>query len=70
MRAAIVTRFGAPDVLEVSEMPDPIPGCALFRRRQYAESTITIATKTPIAMRVPVRLLILRFLPHLEHPIG
>ena len=26
MRAAIVTRFGAPDVLEVSEMPDPIPG--------------------------------------------
>jgi hypothetical protein len=39
---------------------------ALFRRRQYAESTIrtiTIATKTPIAMRVPVRLLILRFCP-------
>jgi hypothetical protein len=38
----------------------------LFRRRQYAESTIrtiTIATKTPIAMRVPVRLLILRFCP-------
>ena len=26
MRAAIVTRFGAPDVLEVSEMPDPNPG--------------------------------------------
>ena len=26
MRAAIVTRFGGPDVLEVSEMPDPIPG--------------------------------------------
>ena len=26
MRAAIVTRFGDPDVLEVSEMPDPIPG--------------------------------------------
>jgi NADPH:quinone reductase len=26
MRAAIVTRFGAPDVLEVSELPDPIPG--------------------------------------------
>jgi len=25
MPAAIVTRFGAPDVLEVSEMPDPIP---------------------------------------------
>jgi NADPH:quinone reductase len=26
MRAAIVTRFGAPDVIEVSEVPDPIPG--------------------------------------------
>lgn len=26
MRAAIVTRFGAPDVIEVSEIPDPIPG--------------------------------------------
>jgi hypothetical protein len=26
MRAAIVTRFGAPDVLEVSEVADPIPG--------------------------------------------
>ena len=26
MRAAIVTRFGAPDVFEISEMPDPIPG--------------------------------------------
>jgi NADPH2:quinone reductase len=26
MRAAVVTRFGAPDVFEVSEMPDPIPG--------------------------------------------
>jgi NADPH2:quinone reductase len=26
MRAAIVTRFGAPDVVEVSEIPDPIPG--------------------------------------------
>ena len=26
MRAAIVTRFGAPDVLEVSEIPDPTPG--------------------------------------------
>jgi NADPH:quinone reductase len=26
MRAAIVTRFGGPDVLEISEMPDPIPG--------------------------------------------
>ena len=25
MRAAIVTRFGAPDVIEVSEIPDPIP---------------------------------------------
>ena len=26
MRAAIVTRFRAPDVLEASELPDPIPG--------------------------------------------
>jgi NADPH2:quinone reductase len=26
MRAAIVTRFGAPDVIEVSEIPDPSPG--------------------------------------------
>jgi NADPH2:quinone reductase len=26
MRAAIVARFGAPDVIEVSEVPDPIPG--------------------------------------------
>jgi len=26
MRAAVVTRFGAPDVMEVSEIPDPIPG--------------------------------------------
>jgi NADPH2:quinone reductase len=26
MRAAIVTHFGAPDVIEVSEIPDPIPG--------------------------------------------
>jgi NADPH:quinone reductase-like Zn-dependent oxidoreductase len=26
MRAAIVTRLGAPDVIEVSETPDPIPG--------------------------------------------
>lgn len=26
MRAAIATRFGAPDVIEVSEIPDPIPG--------------------------------------------
>jgi NADPH2:quinone reductase len=26
MRAAVVTRFGGPDVFEVSEMPDPIPG--------------------------------------------
>jgi NADPH:quinone reductase len=26
MRAAVVTRFGAPDVFELSEMPDPIPG--------------------------------------------
>jgi hypothetical protein len=26
MRAAVVTRFGAPDVIEVSEIPDPIPG--------------------------------------------
>jgi NADPH2:quinone reductase len=26
MRAAVVTRFGAPDVLEVSDIPDPIPG--------------------------------------------
>jgi NADPH:quinone reductase len=26
MRAAVVIRFGAPDVLEVAEMPDPIPG--------------------------------------------
>ena len=26
MRAAIVKRFGAPDVLEASQMPDPIPG--------------------------------------------
>ena len=26
MRAAVVTRFGAPDVLEVTEVPDPDPG--------------------------------------------
>ncbi|MCW3065328.1 MAG: quinone reductase [Solirubrobacterales bacterium] len=26
MRAAVVTRFGDPDVFEVREMPDPIPG--------------------------------------------
>src|ERR1700716_1588356 len=26
MRAAVVTRFGGPDVFEVSEMPDPTPG--------------------------------------------
>jgi len=26
MRAAVVTRFGAPDVLQLSEIPDPIPG--------------------------------------------
>lgn len=26
MRAAIVTRFGAPDVIQVSEIPDPTPG--------------------------------------------
>ena len=26
MRAAIVTRFGAPDVIQVSEIQDPIPG--------------------------------------------
>jgi NADPH2:quinone reductase len=26
MRAAIVTRFGPPDVIQVSEIPDPIPG--------------------------------------------
>jgi NADPH:quinone reductase len=26
MRAAIVTRFGAPNVIEVSEVPAPIPG--------------------------------------------
>ena len=26
MRAAVVTRFGAPDVFEISELPDPIPG--------------------------------------------
>jgi len=25
MRAAVVTRFGGPDVIEVSEMPDPVP---------------------------------------------
>ena len=26
MRAAVVTRFGGPDVFEVSELPDPVPG--------------------------------------------
>ena len=26
MRAAIVTRFGTPDVIQKSELPDPIPG--------------------------------------------
>ena len=26
MRAAVVARFGGPDVLEVSELPDPMPG--------------------------------------------
>jgi NADPH:quinone reductase len=26
MRAAVVTRFGAPDVFEVSDLPDPAPG--------------------------------------------
>ena len=26
MRAAFVTRFGAPDVIEVSDVPDPVPG--------------------------------------------
>ena len=26
MRAAVVTRFGAPDVFRISEVPDPIPG--------------------------------------------
>jgi NADPH:quinone reductase len=26
MRAAVVTRFGAPDVFEISELPDPVPG--------------------------------------------
>ena len=26
MRAAVVTRFGEPDVFEVTELPDPVPG--------------------------------------------
>jgi NADPH:quinone reductase len=26
MRAAVVTRFGGPEVLELAELPDPVPG--------------------------------------------
>ena len=27
MRAAVITRFGGPEVLEVREVPTPQPGC-------------------------------------------
>jgi NADPH:quinone reductase len=26
MRAAVVTRFGGPEVFELAELPDPVPG--------------------------------------------
>src|SRR5215470_14853089 len=26
MRAAVVTRFGGPEVIELAELPDPVPG--------------------------------------------
>jgi hypothetical protein len=38
MRAAVVTRFGGPEVFELTELPDPVPGpgqVAITAARSY-----------------------------------
>ena len=66
MRAVEVPRFGGPDVLELRNLPDPIPGPGQVLVAASACDVLFVDTTHTVKLASDVDYILLDVLPHLE----